>query len=105
MSSFPQHESNMKELERLGLDVSDYKNESDADGVFYESWDYDSLTYIVQDCIEFIKQPKLSAAQDMRNDLELLRDHLAFLKGDDYELVVQADKTLAKADGKEQEND
>ena len=42
----------------------------------------------------------ISAAPDMRNDLELLRDHLAFLKGDDYELVIQADKTLAKADGK-----
>ena len=42
----------------------------------------------------------IAAALNMRNDLELLRDHLAFLKGDDYELVVQADKTLAKADGK-----
>lgn len=53
MSSFPQHEDNLKELKKLGLDTSDYGNDP------YDSWDYDTLVFIVKDIITFIKQTKL----------------------------------------------
>lgn len=41
----------------------------------------------------------IAAAPEMYAQLAELRDSMAFLKGDDYELVVQADKVLAKARG------
>ena len=45
MSSFPQHEDNLKELENLGFDVSEYAEDP------MESWDYDSLVCLVSDII------------------------------------------------------
>ena len=42
----------------------------------------------------------ISAAPKLYEALRYLRDHMDFLKGDDYELAVKADKALAKADGK-----
>ena len=41
----------------------------------------------------------IAAAPDMHEALCYLRDQLAFLKGDDYDLVAMADKALAKARG------
>jgi len=40
-----------------------------------------------------------AAAPELYGHLCHLRDQLAFLKGDDYQLVVDADKILAKARG------
>jgi len=45
MSSFPQHEDNLKELAELGFDVSEYAEDPE------ESWDYDSLVHLVSDII------------------------------------------------------
>lgn len=45
MSSYPQHEDNLKDLKRMGFDVTEYSEDP------MESWDYDSLVYLVQDLI------------------------------------------------------
>lgn len=41
----------------------------------------------------------IAAAPDLYDALCHLRDQVAFLKGDDYDLVAMADKALAKARG------
>ena len=46
MSSFP---TNIKDLEEMGYDISDYVNE-DGD-VTLDSWNYDELTYLLDDLI------------------------------------------------------
>ena len=92
MSSFPQHEANMIELENLGLNISDYHREdNDGNFDFYESWNYDSLTYILQDCVESINQHKL-AVVDAYDALEYCIDSL----GDEFALPTDAiDKARA----------
>jgi len=49
MSSFPQHEDNLRDLKLLGFDVSEYDEDT------YESWGYDELVYLVSDLIQQIK--------------------------------------------------
>ncbi len=44
MSSQPDHEQNIRDLDELGFDVSDHL-ENDGQ-VTEESWDYDNLTYL-----------------------------------------------------------
>jgi hypothetical protein len=45
MSSFPQHVKNIKDLEDLGLDVSEYLDEDGQ--VDMDSWDQDELVDLV----------------------------------------------------------
>ena len=45
MSSFTQHEQNLKDLKAMGYDVSN------SDIAPYESWQYDELDSLVQDLI------------------------------------------------------
>lgn len=53
MSSFPKHKENIKELEKMGFDVS----EAIEDGeVTFESWGYDDLTYLIGDMISVLKK-------------------------------------------------
>lgn len=53
MSSFPTHESNIRKLEKLGLDVSEAIKD---DEVTLESWGYDELTDLMSDTIKKIEQ-------------------------------------------------
>lgn len=46
MSSFPQHEDNLKRLEKMGFDVTEYNEDT------WESWNYDDLVYLVSDIID-----------------------------------------------------
>ena len=53
MSSFPKHIENIKELEKMGFDVS----EATKDGeVTIESWGYDDLTYLLGDIISVLRK-------------------------------------------------
>lgn len=45
MSSFPQHEDNVKDLQGMGFDVSDCLDENGD--VTLESWGYDELVYLM----------------------------------------------------------
>ena len=54
MSSFPQHEKNLKDLEELGFDVSEYTDDP------FESWGYDELVYMISDIIQQLKSNKTS---------------------------------------------
>ena len=45
MSSYPQHEENLKNLSRLGFDVEEYLVDT------YESWGYDEQTCMVSNII------------------------------------------------------
>lgn len=45
MSSFPQHEENVKDLQDMGFDVSDCLDENGD--VTLESWGYDELVYLM----------------------------------------------------------
>jgi len=49
MSSFPQHEKNLKDLKGLGFDVSEF------DGDPFESWNYDDLVDLVAELVCQIK--------------------------------------------------
>ena len=51
MSSFPEHEDNIKDIKELGLSVDSI----DVDGDPYETWDYDSLTYLTTELIGIIR--------------------------------------------------
>ncbi len=46
MSSYPEHEENLKQLKQRGFDVEEYLEDP------YESWDYDTLVYIISDLIQ-----------------------------------------------------
>ncbi len=46
MSIFPRHEKNLKDLEELGFDISEYTQDP------YESWVYDELVYLISDIIQ-----------------------------------------------------
>lgn len=54
MSSFPEHEENIKELDRMGFDVSEALVEGK---VTLESWGYDDLVDIVSQIICDIQTP------------------------------------------------
>ncbi|UZV41111.1 hypothetical protein vBVpaMR16F_45 [Vibrio phage vB_VpaM_R16F] len=45
MSSFPQHEENVKDLQDMGFDVSDCLDKNGD--VTLESWGYDELVYLM----------------------------------------------------------
>lgn len=49
MSSFPEHEENIKDLEAMGFDVSDNLEEDGS--VSLESWNYDELVYTLSGVI------------------------------------------------------
>jgi hypothetical protein len=57
MSSFPQHEKNLKNLKELGFDVSDYDED------MYESWGYDELVYLISDIVDQIKSKALKESE------------------------------------------
>ena len=48
MSSFPTHKSNMNKLKKMGFDVDEAFK---GDKVDLESWDYDYLTYLLEEII------------------------------------------------------
>ena len=51
MSSFPDHESNIKELKEIGLDIDSIDLDEDP----YDTWNYDELTNLVTELIGIIK--------------------------------------------------
>lgn len=64
MSSFTQHKENIKELEKMGFDVS----EAIEDGeVTFESWGYDDLTYLIADIVSVLKKQKFKVKMDAKN--------------------------------------
>lgn len=55
MSSFPQHEENIRYLEDMGFDVSDAIEDGE---VTLESWGYDELVYLISDIIRELSKQK-----------------------------------------------
>lgn len=53
MSSFPDHEKNIKDLDAMGFDVSEAIEDG---GVTMESWGYDYLVYQMRDIIDELKR-------------------------------------------------
>lgn len=51
MSSFPDHEDNLETIKQLNLDIDSIDLDDDP----YDSWDYDTLTYLVTELLEIIK--------------------------------------------------
>ena len=52
MSSFPQHNQNIKDLDEMGFDMSSHMESGEAT---MESWGYDELVDILEDVIAQIK--------------------------------------------------
>ena len=53
MSSFPQHNNNLKDLVHLGFNLDEYMEDGEAT---YESWGYDELVYIIQEVVHELKE-------------------------------------------------
>ncbi len=53
MSSFPQHEKNIRQLEMMGFDVSEALEDNE---VALESWGYDEQTYLLDEIIQELKK-------------------------------------------------
>ena len=51
MSSFPRHKENIQALEEMGFDGEEYTEDD-----YYESWNYDSLTYLLSEVIMVLKE-------------------------------------------------
>ncbi len=49
MSSFPQHEINIRKLAAMGFDVSDLIEDGNST---IESWKRDDLTYLIEEIIQ-----------------------------------------------------
>lgn len=54
MSSFPYHEENVRDLQKLGVDVSNCLGEKGE--VTYESWGYDEQVELVRECVNKIQE-------------------------------------------------
>jgi len=54
MSSYPEHEKNITEIIKLNIDIDSIDFTEDP----YESWDYDTLTYLVTELVDVIKELK-----------------------------------------------
>ena len=54
MSSYPQHEQNVKEIKELDINVSALSIDDDP----YDSWDYDTLTELTSELLGEIRALK-----------------------------------------------
>lgn len=89
MSSFQQHEENLKNLVELGFDISEYTDDP------FESWGYDEQVYLMQEVI-----PKISNLAEQNKALKAaLCDVLVEYKGLDgcKVLIKQCEKALEQA--------
>jgi hypothetical protein len=56
MSSFPDHEANLAEIKKLGLNVDSIDSDDDP----YDSWDYDVLTNLVTELLDIIRIERMN---------------------------------------------
>lgn len=55
MSSFPQHNDNVKALKKIGFDMDQHIEAGEAT---IDSWGYDDLVYILEDVISEMERQK-----------------------------------------------
>lgn len=73
MSSFPQHEKNIRKLEKLRIDVSEAIENGE---VTMESWGYDDLVYLMSDVIPEIEERGQQITQ-LKAQVARLRDYVS----------------------------